>query len=75
MKKIVFAAALTIALYSCGGANDGDATTDTTNFSTPVEQSSAPVGDTSLNMDPSTGMDTTSNRPTTDTSAGGGTGH
>jgi hypothetical protein len=30
MKRIFFAAGVVVALTSCGGANDGDASTDTT---------------------------------------------
>ncbi len=37
MKKILFFAFVSISLFSCGGANDGDASTDTTTM--PVDTS------------------------------------
>ena len=37
MKKILFFAFISISIFSCGGANDGDATTDTTTM--PVDTS------------------------------------
>ena len=64
MKKIVAVLALTVGLMSCNNdANDGDASTDTTNFNRGVDAgSAAPTGDTTLDMDPSTGTDTISTR-------------
>ncbi|HVE60527.1 MAG TPA: hypothetical protein VNA26_01820 [Chitinophagaceae bacterium] len=37
MKKVLLLALISIALFSCGGASDGDATTDTTTM--PVDTS------------------------------------
>ena len=62
MKKL-WSLALIVALVSCGGANDGDANTDTTNFDRqPMDTGnlSPAIGDTSMKMDQSTGTDTTS---------------
>lgn len=50
MKKILLAFAITAALVSCGDARDGDATTDTTNFNTMPPPSTAPYGDTAMDM-------------------------
>jgi hypothetical protein len=61
MKKVLAILAVTV-LMSCGNANDGDATSDTTNFNNESDTGavSGAVGDTGMNMDPSTGTDTTS---------------
>lgn len=55
MKNLLFGLLISAALVSCGEANDGDPTTDTTTFDRPIPESSAPYGDTSMNMasDPS----------------------
>lgn len=62
MKKIGIVSALAICLLSCNNdANDANPNTDTTNFSNGADTgTSAPYGDTTLNMDPSTGTDTIS---------------
>ena len=62
MKGIITIAVL-FALMSCGNANDGDASTDTTNFNTThvdTTTTTNAIGDTSLKMDPSTRNDTMS---------------
>ena len=62
MKGIIMIAVL-FALMSCGNANDGDASTDTTNFNTThvdTTTTTNAIGDTSLKMDPSTRNDTMS---------------
>lgn len=92
MKKAMLIASLVyLGLTSCNNdANDGDATTDTTNLSSGVPPSSAPYGDTSRDVN-NTGTQTNlsmrsdvdsmsnSNRPGdstggTDHGGGGGTG-
>jgi hypothetical protein len=52
MKKILITSLVFSALMSCGNnANDGDANTDTTTMdATMGDTSTAPLGDTSMNM-------------------------
>ena len=60
MKKGYFVAFALITLMSCNSANDGDATTDTTNFNRGTGVAPGGFGDTTIDMDASTGVDTTS---------------
>lgn len=62
MKGILGIAGMIITLMSCGNANDGNAATDTTNFSKPMDTGplSGAYGDTGINMDPTMNTDTTS---------------
>ena len=75
MKRILSVASLAVILMSCGNANDGNANTDTTNFNNDVNTGTVPgaIGDTGINMDPSTNTDTTS-RPYSGASGDTGAG-
>ena len=84
MKKILLASLVIGTLMSCGNnANDGDASTDTTTMdATMADTSSAPLGDTSMDMNNQgtlsnpnsrTDVDTAGSGMGTDTGAQGGT--
>lgn len=50
MKRIIKTLALGIILMGCNAANDGDASTDTTNFNRNTENSTNLLGDTTIRM-------------------------
>lgn len=77
MKKFLFAALVIGTLMSCGNnANDGDASTDTSTMdATTADTSSAPLGDTSLDLNNQGTLSNPNTRTDVDTSSSGtGTG-
>jgi hypothetical protein len=74
MKKIIMASLVIGTLMSCANeANDGDASTDTTTFdATPGDTSSAPLGDTSLDLNNQGTLSNPNTRTDVDTSHSAG---